>query len=206
MYKRQILYNKKLKLNQKTSLSFTSGIKIGEKFSKGMFTAILNQKFTKNVITKIKFYVSDYLISKDLPSQYRTFLSGSIDSDFQENILDRTGKSENFKLLSNMIYKGGPGLRGLVRNRDGKPLFSEKRSWSLCFDQQLPYLPGKIFLDVGGASDLEEIYIVSGFHIGPLFIPIYQSWEESNNTPNNIDWMLNRIRFSFNLSLPIRFL
>ena len=201
-----ILYNKKWKLNQKSSLSFTSSIKIGEKFSKGMFTAILNQKFTKNVITKIKFYVSDYLISKDLPSQYRTFLSGSIDSDFQENILDRTGKSENFKLLSNMIYKGGPGLRGLVRNRDGKPLFSEKRSWSLCFDQQLPYLPGKIFLDVGGASDLEEIYMVSGFHIGPLFIPIYQSWEESNNTPNNIDWMLNRIRFSFNLSLPIRFL
>ena len=45
--------------------------------------------------------------------------------------------------------------------------------------------------------------MVSGFHIGPLFIPIYQSWEESNNIPNNIDWIMNRMRFSFDLSLPI---
>ena len=147
--------------------------------------------------------MSDYLISRDLPAQYRTFLSGSIDSDFQENILDRTGKREDFKVLSNMLYNGGPGLRGLVLNGDGKPLYSEKRAWSLCFDQQFPYLPGKIFLDIGGASDSEKIFMVSGFHIGPLFIPIYQSWEGSNNIPNNIDWIMNRMRFSFDLSLPI---
>ena len=198
-----ILYKKNWELNKKSSLAFSTGIKIGEKFSKGLFTATLNQKFTKNIITKIKFYMSDYLISRDLPAQYRTFLSGSIDSDFQENILDRTGKSEDFKVLSNMLYNGGPGLRGLVLNGDGKPLYSEKRAWSLCFDQQFPYLPGKIFLDIGGASDSEEIFMVSGFHIGPLFIPIYQSWEGSNNIPNNIDWIMNRMRFSFDLSLPI---
>jgi len=198
-----ILYKKNWELNKKSSLAFSTGIKIGEKFSKGLFTATLNQKFTKNIITKIKFYMSDYLISRDLPAQYRTFLSGSIDSDFQENILDRTGKSDDFKVLSNMLYNGGPGLRGLVLNGDGKPLYSEKRAWSLCFDQQFPYLPGKIFLDIGGASDSEEIFMVSGFHIGPLFIPIYQSWEESNNIPNNIDWIMNRMRFSFDLSLPI---
>ena len=201
-----ILYKKNWELNKKSSLAFITGIKIGEKFSKGLFTATLNQKFTKNIITKIKFYMSDYLISRDLPAQYRTFLSGSIDSDFQENILDRTGKSEDFKVLSNMLYNGVPGLRGLVLNGDGKPLYSEKRAWSLCFDQQFPYLPGKIFLDIGGASDSEEIFIVSGFHIGPLFIPIYQSWEVSNNIPNNIDWIMNRMRFSFDLSLPIGFL
>ena len=198
-----ILYKKNWELNKKSNLAFSTGIKIGEKFTKGLFTATLNKKFTKNIITKIKFYMSDYLISRDLPAQYRTFLSGSIDSDFQENILDRTGKSEDFRVLSNMLYNGGPGLRGLVLNGDGKPLYSEKRAWSLCFDQQFPYLPGKIFLDIGGASDSEEIFMVSGFHIGPLFIPIYQSWEESNNIPNNIDWIMNRMRFSFDLSLPI---
>ena len=47
---------------------------------------------------------------------------------------------------------------------------------------------------------------IIGLGFGAEFIPIYQSWEVSNNIPNNIDWIMNRMRFSFDLSLPIGFL
>ena len=104
-----------------------------------------------------------------------------------------------------MFYNVGPGLRGLVLAKNGYPLVTEKRAWSFSVDQKFPFIPGKIFMDIGGISEFQNLYIVSGFHLGPLLIPFYQSWEIDNKIPNKVDWVLNRFRFSLDLNLPIGF-
>ena len=201
-----ILYNKNWEVKNNSSLVFNSGLKMGKAFYQGFFSASVEHRFTKKIITKIKVYLSDYFFKKDLPAQYRTYLSGSIDPDFQNNIIDRTGKSKNVKVLSNMFYNVGPGLRGLVLAKNEYPLVTEKRAWSFSVDQKFPFIPGKIFMDIGGISESQNLYIVSGFHLGPLLIPFYQSWEIDNKMPNKMDWVLNRFRFSLDLNLPIRFI
>ena len=198
-------YNKKWQLNKESSLGLSTGMKLGKEFSQIFFTVSGNHSFTKKINTKIRFYLSDYLFNRNLPSQYKTFLSGSTDPDFQENILDRTGKSENLKVLTDLLYDGGPGLRGLVLNENGNPFYSEKQAWSLRIDQKSPYLPGDLFMDFGGLSESEDVFICLGFHLGPLVIPLYQSWEIHNSIPNDIEWVLDRLRISFDFTLPVRF-
>ena len=199
-------YNKKWELNNQSSLDFGTGIKFSKEFSRIFFTVSTNYSFAKKIKTKVKFYLSDYLLNKNLPSQYKTFLSGSIDPDFQENILDRTGKSANFKVLTDFLYDGGPGLRGLILNENGNPMYTEKLAWSLRIDQEFPYLPGVLFMDFGGLSEYEDVFISLGFHLGPLIIPVYQSWEISNNTPDDMGWILDRLRISLDFTLPRGFI
>ena len=197
-----ILYNKKWKQNNSSSLAFSSGIKIGKEFSRGFLSSSIKHRFTKRIVTNIKLYLSNYFVKRDLPAQYRTYLSGSVDPDFEGNILDRTGKSNNIKVLSNLFYYDGPGLRGLILNELGNPIFSEKMAWAFRIDQEFPYLPGKIFIDMGAISEQEDLFIVSGFHFGPLIIPFYQSWEKHNKIPNNIDWIFDKLRISLDVDLP----
>ena len=197
-----IIYNKKWKQNNNSSLAFSSGIKIGKEFSRGFLSASIKHRFTERIVTNIKFYLSNYFVKRDLPAQYRTYLSGSVDPDFEGNILDRTGKSNNIKVLSNLFYYDGPGLRGLILNELGNPIFSEKMAWAFRIDQEFPYLPGKIFIDMGAISEQEDLFIVSGLHFGPLIIPFYQSWEKHNKIPNNIDWIFDKLRISLDVDLP----
>jgi hypothetical protein len=175
---------------------------MGRDFARSYLSIDVNHRFTKNIATKIRLFVSGYLFTRDLPAQYRTYLSGSIDPDFERNILDRTGNSEAIQVLSHIYYDTGPGLRGLVLDKEERPLGTEKMAWSLRLDQKMPYIPGNIFFDIGGLTDKKNPFIVSGLHFGPLLIPFYQSWETKNKIPNNVDWFYDRIRLVFDLSLP----
>ena len=137
-----------------------------------------------------------------MPAQYRTYLSGSIDPDFEQNILDRTGNSESIQVLSHIYYGNGPGFRGLVLDEEDRPLATEKMAWSLQINQELPYIPGNIFFDISGITEQKNPFIASGFRFGPLLIPFYQSWEIIHKIPSNGEWLYDRIRLVFDLSLP----
>ena len=93
-------------------------------------------------------------------------------------------------------------MHGLVLDKDGRPLATEKMAWSLHINQELPYIPGNIFFDIGGITEKKNPFIVSGLHFGPLLIPFYQSWEIKHKIPNNGEWLLDRIRLVFDMSLP----
>ena len=124
---------------------------------------------------------------------------------FEKNILDRTGKSEATQVLSHIFYDNGPGLRGLVLDEKSRPLATEKMAWSLRINQELPYIPGDIFFDIGGITEGKSLFIVSGLQLGPFLLPFYQSWELEHKFPNNGQWVLDRLRLDFNVSLPFGF-
>ena len=166
-----IRYTKNWELNINSELTFQIGIKMGKYFSRSFLSSELEHRFTKNIATNIRLFVSGYLFTEDVPAQYRTYLSGSIDPDFERNILDRTGNSEAIQVLSHIYYDTGPGLRGLVLDKEERPLGTEKMAWSLRLDQKMPYIPGNIFFDIGGLTDKKNPFIVSGLHFGPLLIP-----------------------------------
>ena len=75
-------------------------------------------------------------------------------------------------------------------------------AWSLQINQELPYIPGDIFFDIGGITEEKNPFIVSGLQFGPFLLPFYQSWEIKYKTPNNGEWLYDRIRLVFDLSLP----
>jgi len=195
-------YSKNWELNIDTKLAFQVGIKMGKEFARSYLSSDVKHRFTKNISTNIRFFISGYIHTRDLPAQYRTYLSGFIDPDFEQNILDRIGNSEALQVLSHIYYDGGPGLHGLVLDKDGRPLATEKMAWSLHINQELPYIPGNIFFDIGGITEKKNPFIVSGLHFGPLLIPFYQSWEIKHKIPNNGEWLLDRIRLVFDMSLP----
>jgi hypothetical protein len=195
-------YSKNWKLNIDSELTFRVGIKMGKDFARSFLSSNVKHRFTKNIATKIRLFVSGYLLIKDLPAHYRTYISGSIDPDFEQNILDRTGKSESIQVLSHIYYDNGPGLRGLVLDKEDRPLATEKMAWSLQINQELPYIQGNIFFDIGGITEQKNPFIVSGLRFGPLLIPFYQSWEIKHKIPNNGKWLYDRLRLVFDLSLP----
>jgi len=200
-----IRYTKNWELNINSELTFQIGIKMGKYFSRSFLSSYVEHRFTKNIATNIRLFVSGYLLTEDLPAQYRTYLSGSIDPDFEKNILDRTGKSEATQVLSHIFYDNGPGLRGLVLDEKSRPLATEKMAWSLRINQELPYIPGDIFFDIGGITEGKNSFMVSGLQFGPFLLPFYQSWELDHKFPNNGQWVLDRLRLDFNVSLPFGF-
>ena len=200
-----IRYTKNWELNINSELTFQIGIKMGKYFSRSFLSSYVEHRFTKNIATNIRLFVSGYLLTEDLPAQYRTYLSGSIDPDFEKNILDRTGKSEATQVLSHIFYDNGPGLRGLVLDEKSRPLATEKMAWSLRINQELPHIPGDIFFDIGGITEGKNTFMVSGLQLGPFLLPFYQSWELEHKFPNNGQWVLDRLRLDFNVSLPFGF-
>ena len=200
-----IRYTKNWELNINSELTFQIGIKMGKYFSRSFLSSHVEHRFTKNIATNIRLFVSGYFLTEDLPAQYRTYLSGSIDPDFEKNILDRTGKSEATQVLSHIFYDNGPGFRGLVFDEKSRPLATEKMAWSLRINQELPYIPGDIFFDIGGITEGKNTFMVSGLQLGPFLLPFYQSWELEHKFPNNGQWVLDRLRLDFNVSLPFGF-
>ena len=64
---------------------------------------------------------------------------------------------------------------------------------------------GDIFFDIGAITEEKNPFIVSGLQFGPFLLPFYQSWESEHKFPNNGQWVLDRLRLDFNVSLPFGF-
>ena len=62
--------------------------------------------------------MGNFLNNDNVPTHYRSFISGGVDPNFSNLILDRTGRSGNNSILNNQYIKSGPALKGLVKNPD----------------------------------------------------------------------------------------
>ena len=168
-----------------------SGIKMGDGFVKGSLNSGFTYRMAKKIKTSLFAGVGSFLVSEKIPLQNRYYLSGTVDPDFEQLVIDRTGTSSDFKVLYNTYH--GSGIRGIMI--DNPLLSTDNMFWHMKIDQSIPILPGNLFLDIAGSPDFEESqYVSAGFTLGPIIIPLYQSWEVESKVPNNFDWIKKRFR------------
>ncbi len=172
-------------------------IKAGNGFAKTKIYTGLNYSIGRKSKTSLLAELRTFIYSDNIPKQYRDYLYGSVDPDFQKLVIDRKSMSDNLKILQN-TYHGG-GIRGIDPNEP--TLGSSNIFWKLNIDQSIPFFPGKLFTDIAGSPDfIKSTYIASGIVLGPIIIPLFQSWE-LQPVPKDIEWIQDRIRFQFNLSI-----
>ena len=83
----------------------------------------------KKINFNFRGWAGDFHNDKEIPNQYRTYLSGGIDPTFSSHIYDRTGQS-NFSLMQNQYIQSGPALRGLLK-KDNLFVSSESMVWGV---------------------------------------------------------------------------
>jgi hypothetical protein len=176
--------------------SIGSQLHFGSKFAKLNLRSTINKRFSKKVKTSIIINAGTFLVSDKILKQYRYYLSGSIVPDFENYVWDRT--ADNSLSIIKGFYHGG-GIRGI--NVDNPYVFSNDNIFTMRVDQTVPKMPGKLFFDVASGQSLpEKYYMASGIKLGPFIIPLYQSWEQENKIPNNLEWLKERIRLVWFLS------
>ena len=162
----------------------------------------LKFKLTEKLGTDIRFWAGSFLNDKDIPKQYRTYLSGGVDPNFSSAVLDRTGKS-NTAVLHNQYIQDGPGMKGLVVDKNGIPLSAIGFTWGINITPSIP-----LYIDVAGGQDFNKTYSAIGFKFGPIILPLYQSWELDQKSAKDWQWVKDRIRISISfddINLPIPF-
>ncbi len=174
------------------SYSIGSRIKMGNGFVKGSLNSGFTYRASKKIKTSLFAGVGSFFLSDNIPLQYRYYLSGTVDPDFEQLVIDRMGGGgSDFKVLHNTYY--GSGMRGIVV--DNPTLSTDKMFWRIKIDQTLPYIPLNVFLDAAGSPGFETPqYAAAGIMLGPIIIPLYQSWETESTIPKDLDWFRNRIR------------
>jgi len=174
------------------SYSIGSRIKMGNGFVKGSLNSGFTYRASKKIKTSLFAGVGSFFLSDDIPLQYRYYLSGTVDPDFEQLVIDRMGGGgSDFKVLHNTYY--GSGMRGIIV--DNPTLSTDKMFWRIKIDQTLPYIPLNVFLDAAGSPGFETPqYAAAGIMLGPIIIPLYQSWETESTIPKDLDWFRNRIR------------
>ena len=180
----------------------SSYVKTGSSFSKANLKTGLSYKMSRKLKTDISLGFETFLISKNIPKQYRSYLFGSVDPDFQRVlVLNRTEINNGLGILENTYY--GSGNRG--KDTENPTLSTDQLIWHLKLDQSVPYFPGKFFIDISGGSSLPSPqYLAVGVYFGPLLIPLFQSWDQET-VPGDINWIKNRIRLNFSSSFSFGF-
>ena len=193
----QYSFNKKLE-GWIEDVSFKSGVLISESFSKSWIEGKTKIKPHRKINFNMRGWAGNFHNDKEIPNQYRTYLSGGIDPTFSRYVYDRTGQS-SFALMQDQYIQSGPALRGLLKE-DNSFVSSSSMTWGLNLDAKIPFLPN-IFYDFAGGNDFKNTYSSAGIVLGPAIIPLYQSWEEIDQTAKDAKWILDRIRLQFNFNL-----
>jgi len=194
-----------------TFLNYSGGINFRTGFHESFFSKMtlagkISWRYSKKLTIKARAYVGSFLSGKEIPNQYKIWMSGGVDPDFESNsIFNRTDNGGNpngskYDIYDEQYLQHGPALRGTVFAA------SEETAWGLNIDHTIPYLPVDLFLDVAGATDLEQMYTDVGIKMDmgfiTLFFPLYQSWEEEEKMITDFDWLKKRARFEFSIPTP----
>ena len=175
--------------------SVNAGIIGSNGFAKIWADTKINFEFTEKLSAEVRFWAGNFINKINPPRQFQTYLSGGVDPNFTSYIYDRTGRS-SVSILQNQYINQGPGLRGYLTNKYGYPISTTKSSWGINISSKLPF-----FIDIVGGQEFEETYTAAGLQIGPLILPLYQSWELEEKSVKNFNWMKNRMRITFNFNI-----
>ncbi|MEC9436848.1 MAG: hypothetical protein VYA83_01075, partial [Candidatus Neomarinimicrobiota bacterium] len=179
-------------------ITVSSGMLFGEKFSKGWLTGRTQINFNKKNNIRVRGWVGDYFNKEDIPKHFRSYLSGGVDPTFSSYVFDRTGISD-LSVMQLQYIRSGPALRGYATENE-IPLSSSAMTWGLNIDTKIAFLP-TLFYDIAGGDDFENTYSVAGIVLGPIILPLYQSWEKDEQTATDAKWITDRLRLQFSLSL-----
>ena len=186
--------------------SFAAGIKTGlmeSSFSQLQFALNLNYRFTKKIRGSLRFWAGGFLQNQNVPRQYLTYLSGSVDPNFtMQSVFNRTLDQNDVSLGLRQFLSGGPGLRGIVTDEySGRLKGVDNWVISLNGTISLPKFPGKIFADAAWVAN-DDFYFDAGWQTSmgfiTVYVPFYQSWDDCT-CDDKTDMILNRIRFSLDL-------
>jgi len=192
-------------------LKYSAGANFMSSFCKNEFSKInltgdVRWRNSKRSITNLRGWVGTYLNNGYIPRQYRTYLGGGVDPNFNSTtVFNRMELDDNtFPAIYERQYiQDGPALRGVVMIGD-QVLYSNETSWGLNLTQSFTNMPVEFFADFAGGTDLTESYIDAGltidFKVIKLYLPVYQSWDEQT-VLSDFDWLKERIRFEFSFKL-----
>ena len=175
--------------------SIDAGITGSNEFAKVWTETKVNFQFTNNLSTEIRFWAGNFINNVNIPNQFRTYISGGVDPYFKSFVYDRTGRS-NVAILQNQYISDGPGLRGLLMNKDGSPQSTFDSVWGINITPSLPF-----FIDLAGGKDFNSTFTSIGLKFGPFILPFYQSWELENKSAKDFDWIKNRMRVNLNFDI-----
>ncbi len=177
-----------------------------DEFSKINLTGNVRWRNSKKSITYLRGWIGSFLNDGFIPRQYRTYLSGGLDPNFNSTfVFNRMKLDDNTypAVYERQYIQDGPGLRGLVMDGNNAD-YSNETSWGLNLTQSFTNMPLEFFADIAGATDLQDTYIDAGLTISlgvfKFYLPVYQSWDEESVIAD-FEWIKERIRFEFTFSL-----
>ena len=192
-------------INYSVGANFMSSFCKNE-FSKINLTGDARWRNSKRSITNLRGWVGTFLNDGYIPRQYRTYVSGGVDPNFNSTfVFNRMTFDDNTfpAIYEHQYIQDGPGLRGLVTSGD-QVIYSNETSWGLNLTQSFTNMPIEFFADFTGGTDLQDNYIDAGLtldlNVFKLYIPVYQSWDEQS-VLSDFDWLKERIRFEFSFNL-----
>ena len=155
----------------------------------------------------VRGWVGSFINDGYIPRQYRTYLSGGVDPNFNSTfVFNRMRLNDNTypAIYDRQYIQDGPGLRGLAMSGT-RALYSNETNWGINLTQSFTNIPVEFFADFVGATDLLDNYIDFGltFDLGivKIYLPVYQNWDEQS-TISDFDWIKERIRFEIDIPMP----
>ena len=77
---------------------------------------------------------------------------------------------------------------------------SASMTWGINIDFKTRFLPN-IFYDIAEGMSIAIHGSAAGIILGPIIIPLYQSWEEVDQSAKDAKWVSDRgLQFNFNLT------
>jgi hypothetical protein len=175
-------------------------------FSKINLTGNLAWRNSKISTTNLRGWIGHFINDSYIPRQYRTYLSGGVDPNFNSTtVFNRMKLDRNtYPVIYERQYvQDGPSLRGLAMS-GYHAIYSNETSWGLNLTQSFTNMPLEFFADFAGGTDLLDNYIDAGLTIDfkaiKLYFPVYQSWDEQS-VLSDFEWLKERIRFEFSFNL-----
>ncbi|NHZ85423.1 MAG: hypothetical protein GWP19_06040, partial [Planctomycetia bacterium] len=178
-----------------------------DEFSKINLTGKIRWRNSKRSITNLRGWVGSFLNDGYIPRQYRNYLSGGVDPNFNStSVFNRMKFDDNTypAIYESQYIQDGPSLRGLAMDGD-QAIYSNETSWGFNLTQSFTNIPLKFFADYAGATDQQDYYIDAGLIIDfksvKLYLPFYQSWDDKS-VISNFKGLKERMRFelAFNLN------
>jgi len=173
-------------------------------FSKLYATGKIRWRSSKKMTTYLRGWMGHFLNDKYVPRQYRNYLGGGVDPNFESGIVfNRMNVIDNAwpTVYERQFIEDGAGLRGLAMDGN-RPLYSNETSWGINFTQAIKDVPLRIFADYAGGTDLDDHYFDAGLIINfssiKIYLPLYQSWDEEAFI-NDFDSLKERIRLEISI-------
>jgi len=192
-------------LRYSTAVNFMSSF-CDYDFSKISFSGDVSWRQSKRNTVKLRGWLGHFLDDRFIPRQYRNYLSGGLDPNFNSNfVLNRMRHDDNFlpTVYQSQFIIDGPGLRGIAKEQK-RLQYSDQTSWGINLTQAFTNFPIEIFADYAGATDLDKSYFDAGitfdFSVLKIIVPLYQNWDEDSFI-SDFDWLKDRIRFELGLDM-----